>query len=96
MRRRDFLGTAAAAALSGTVAQSGSSVASGPGCRPSAFDVLPNTIAGLSLKQLRDDCRDRLFNGYLPFWDRGGYDKQLGGFTCELNDDGSEPVNKSP
>ena len=46
-------------------------------------------LAGLSLEQLRDDYRDRLFNQYLPFWDKGGYDKQLGGFMCELTDDGS-------
>ena len=43
----------------------------------------------MSLEELKDDCRDRLFNRYLPFWDGGGFDKKLGGFMCELHDDGS-------
>ena len=46
-------------------------------------------IAGMSLRELRDDYKDRLFNQYLPFWDKGGYDKEYGGFMCELYDDGS-------
>ncbi|MHC4395548.1 MAG: AGE family epimerase/isomerase [Planctomycetota bacterium] len=54
-----------------------------------AYCILPNEIAGMSLEQLRDDYRDRLFNRYLPFWEKGGYDKKFGGFMCELNDDGS-------
>jgi len=57
--------------------------------QPNVFDVLPNRIAGMSLEELRDDYRERLFNHYLPFWDQGGYDEEPGGFTCELNDDGS-------
>jgi mannose/cellobiose epimerase-like protein (N-acyl-D-glucosamine 2-epimerase family) len=43
----------------------------------------------MSLEALRDDCRHRLFGRYLPFWERGGFDRKLGGFMCALNDDGS-------
>jgi N-acylglucosamine 2-epimerase len=89
VRRRDFLGAAAAAMVSGTPCVSGPCDAPRPGSQPCAPDEPPLSIAGLSLEQLRDDCRDRLFNRYLPFWDRGGYDKEHGGFICELNDDGS-------
>ncbi len=46
-------------------------------------------IAGMTLEELRDDYTDRIFNQYLPFWDKGGYDNQSGGFMCELNEDGS-------
>jgi N-acylglucosamine 2-epimerase len=50
---------------------------------------MPDRISGLTLAQLRDDYRDRLFNQYLPFWEKGGLDREHGGFVCELNDDGS-------
>lgn len=50
---------------------------------------LPQTIAGMTYAQLREDYRHRLFDRYLPFWDKGGYDEQLGGFMCTLNDDGT-------
>ncbi|MBT4483906.1 MAG: hypothetical protein HOC71_09540, partial [Candidatus Latescibacteria bacterium] len=35
------------------------------------------------------DYRHRLFDRYLPFWDKGGYDDELGGVMVNLNDDGS-------
>jgi mannose/cellobiose epimerase-like protein (N-acyl-D-glucosamine 2-epimerase family) len=51
--------------------------------------ALPGTLAGMTLAQLRDDYHDRIFRQYLPFWDKGAYDRRYGGFICELNDDGS-------
>jgi len=54
-----------------------------------AFTQIPDSIAGMTLEQLRDDYKDRVFNQYLPFWDKGGIDYERGGFMCELNDDGS-------
>ena len=89
MRRREFLGTALAAAATGTLPAFGAPGALQAESPPTSFPVLPKRLAGMSLEQLRDDYRDRLFRQYLPFWDKGGYDKQRGGFTCELNDDGS-------
>jgi len=43
----------------------------------------------MSLQALRDDYRHRLFDLYLPFWERGAFDRARGGFWCELNEDGS-------
>ncbi len=56
---------------------------------PVAFTTIPDRIAGMSLKELRDDYYERIFNQYLPFWEKGGYDKKYGGFMCELRDDGT-------
>jgi N-acylglucosamine 2-epimerase len=55
----------------------------------SVITTVPEKIAGMTLQELRDDYKDRIFNQYLPFWDKGGFDKELGGFMCELYDDGS-------
>jgi len=46
-------------------------------------------IAGMTLAELRDDYRDRLFRQYLPFWENGAIDCRYGGIICELNVDGS-------
>ncbi|MEN6450273.1 MAG: AGE family epimerase/isomerase [Thermoguttaceae bacterium] len=56
--------------------------------------LLPRGMGGLSLESLREDYRRRLFDEYLPFWERGGYDRERGGFFCELNDDGSVAVDE--
>jgi N-acylglucosamine 2-epimerase len=58
-------------------------------CPTGRIVCLPDTIAGMSLAGLRNDYRERLFDSYLPFWHQGGYDSELGGFICHLNDDGS-------
>ena len=63
---------------------------SGPAAfQPAVFDRIPDVIAGMTLEELRDDYKDRIFNLYLPFWEKGGYDFKNGGFMCELYDDGS-------
>lgn len=67
----------------------GQIAASKAALRYPVLERLPASLAGMSLERLRDDCHNRLFNQYLPFWDKGGYDTQFGGFMCELNDDGS-------
>ncbi|MHC4123141.1 MAG: AGE family epimerase/isomerase [Planctomycetota bacterium] len=87
MKRREFLQVTAAAGLANPT----SAFAKGRVCRrqPGPETQLPNKIDAMTLTQLRDDCYGRLFNKYLPFWDKGGYDKELGGFMCELNEDGS-------
>ena len=54
-----------------------------------AFMRIPKIIAGMHFKDLRDDYRDRIFRQYLPFWEKGGYDRESGGFMCELNSEGS-------
>ncbi len=51
--------------------------------------VIPDKIAGMTLEELRDDYSNRIFDQYLPFWEKGGYDRELGGFMCELDDKGN-------
>jgi len=97
MDRRDFVKVAAACGACRLLparpaaAQQSTAQHTPPGTEPQprSAQVLPAVIAGMTLEQLRDDYYDRLFNRYLPFWDKGGYDKRFGGFMCELNDDGS-------
>jgi N-acylglucosamine 2-epimerase len=57
--------------------------------QPAAFNLIPGKIAGMTLQELRHDYKKRLFRQYLPFWEKGGFDKKSGGFMCELFDDGS-------
>jgi len=45
-------------------------------------------IAGVSPEEHRAGLYDRVFNGLLLFWDKGGCDYGLGGIMCELDDDG--------
>jgi mannose/cellobiose epimerase-like protein (N-acyl-D-glucosamine 2-epimerase family) len=89
MKRRDVLKTALAASVPAMVSLPAVAVPSAEPSSPGGVERLPERIAGMTLAQLAEDYRHRLFDLYLPFWDRGGYDKQHGGFMCELNDDGS-------
>jgi len=45
-------------------------------------------IAGVTWQDHRDELKSRLYDEYLPFWDNGGYDKEYGGFICNLSKDG--------
>ena len=89
MRRRDFIGSAVAAVVAGTPSLAAPGRAAESGFSPYALEALPGTLAGKSLKQLRDEYRDRLFRRYLPFWHRGGLDDKYGGIMCDLNDEGA-------
>ena len=89
MNRRHFLGTAVAVGMSGVVSTPASRITEtwAAGCGDG--QLVPDALGGMSLEALKEDYRRRLFEQYLPFWEKGGYDQQLGGFMCELNDDGS-------
>lgn len=89
MKRRHFLSTAAIAGISGLNAAVSESAVSSTSFTPSSFGRIPDTIAGMSLADLREDYRSRIFDMYLPFWDKGGYDSENGGVMCELYDDGT-------
>ncbi|MFC1552651.1 AGE family epimerase/isomerase, partial [Candidatus Latescibacterota bacterium] len=89
MKRRQFLTTAAAAGLTGALTASSGPAVPKTSFTPSSIDRLPDSISGMSLTELREDYRARLFDGYIPFWDKGGFDAENGGFMCELYDDGT-------
>ena len=48
----------------------------------------PEFFAGLTLQEHHDELKSLLYDEYLPFWDHGGYDKEYGGFICNLTADG--------
>jgi N-acylglucosamine 2-epimerase len=82
-------GVSAGRILPGLTFLSASSYGMKTDLQSSAIPGMQEKIAGMTLQELRDDYRDRIFNQYLPFWEKGGYDWELGGFMCELYDDGS-------
>ena len=56
--------------------------------------LVPDTLAGMTIEELKKDYYHRLFDRYLPFWDKFGYDDELGGVIVDLNDDGSVADNE--
>ena len=89
MKRRHFMGTAISAGMSGVVPASASRLTEGWAAECGQNQLVSDALGGMSLKALREDYRHRLFEQYLPFWEKGGHDSERGGFMCELNDDGS-------
>ena len=105
MDRRRFIGTGLRSAAgiwgsAGIVGSAGLAAGSGmlSGCGADrgadraadrAAGPTANPFGGAELQKLRDDHRRLLFDAYLPFWEKGGYDEARGGFMCYLHDDGS-------
>jgi N-acylglucosamine 2-epimerase len=89
MNRRNFIGRTAIAGAAGVLPIYATPENAIADFQPSVFTAIPTKIAGMTIQELRDDYKDRIFNKYLPFWDKGGYDSEAGGFMCELRDDGS-------
>ncbi len=88
MRRRNFLEATLTLGLAGaTPTLAGSTLAKQAKVFPKR--LASNNIAGITLEELRDDYHHRLFNEYLPFWEKEAIDKQYGGIMCELNADGT-------
>ena len=88
MKRRNFFGSAIAAGISSAFSVS----CENESTRQTVGNndqKLPKTLAGMSIGELRDDYRHRLFDKFLPFWDKGGYDDEIGGVMVNLNEDGS-------
>ena len=55
--------------------------------KPPAGNSPSEHIAGVTFQSHLDELRSMLYDEYLPFWDKGGYDKKYGGFICNLNKD---------
>ena len=47
-------------------------------------------IAGMPLAEIREQYRYDLFDDYVPFWRKSGFDFDLGGFMCAVADDGTQ------
>lgn len=88
MKRRNFLAAGVSAGVCGAASAWGAPVARQSAFTTVASETVPARLAGMSLEKLRDAYRDRLFKGFLPFWEKGGYDRENGGIMCYLHDDG--------
>ncbi|MHB9027320.1 MAG: AGE family epimerase/isomerase [Candidatus Latescibacterota bacterium] len=88
MKRRTFFGSAMTAGLAGATSAFGAPVALQKPYTMGTYESIPRRIAGMSLEELRNAYRDRLFKQYLPFWEKGAYDRENGGFMCYVHDDG--------
>lgn len=86
MKRRNFILSAGAIGLGASLGCSRISTAAKP--EPAGPRVIPERIGGRTLVELRDEFRRQLFDVHLPFFDRGGDDKQYGGIMCLLDDNG--------
>lgn len=94
MKRRAFIGTAAAGGVSGAMGLSCGRRKPKETTEERITGVvekreIPEKLLGMILEELRKDYHNRLFNTILPFWDKGGVDQKFGGFMCTLNPDGS-------
>ena len=85
MIRREFIGTALAAGLGGSLLSKETLSIRSDGSLLGNGGVLKRE----RIDALLSDCRYQLFERYLPFWENGGYDDENGGFMCYLYDDGS-------
>ncbi|NNE35566.1 MAG: hypothetical protein HKN13_10025, partial [Rhodothermales bacterium] len=86
MDRKKFLQMGLAGGI-GTFALAGTGSFAGCGQSRNAGSTI--SASGLDLAALAADYRSQLFDEYLPFWEKGGIDDELGGFMCYLHDDGS-------
>ena len=83
MKRRSFMTSGLGSVALGATALTGCDGGRTPGRGAKVTE-----IAGLGLKQLRDELAGMLFDELLPFWDKYGIDHQKGGFMHTLAHDG--------
>ena len=84
MNRRNFFKTTS---ITGTLFTTGISFAGNNFSKEKNNNKIIS-IAGLPIKEHRDELWKRLFDEYLPFWEHGGYDEKYGGFICHLDNNG--------
>ena len=89
MKRRSFITSTLTAGIPAFhLASCGNKKDTAGTARNTSESILPATLAGKTIEELRDDYHHRFFDRYLPFWDRGGIDES-GAIFCNLNDDGT-------
>jgi len=89
MKRRAFLGSSLAAGMAGALTASCGGERLPWERGPGGGGEEVGLMAGMTLESLAEDYRHRLFDLYLPFWRKGGYDGENGGFMCMVDDDGA-------
>ena len=89
MKRRSFFSTATSTCLTPAILVSCYNNKQSPESLASLKYDIPATLAGMSLEKLLEDYHHNFFNRYLPFWEKGGIDRETGAVMCILNDDGS-------
>jgi N-acylglucosamine 2-epimerase len=93
MNRRKFINASVGAALALTASPpdiSGQAARGGRAGRRGAV----RTLAGMTLRELRERYRRDLFEDFLPFMDRHVIDREYGGFMCMTGHDGSRQSDK--
>jgi N-acylglucosamine 2-epimerase len=87
MKRRSFMGAAAAVLAAGTQAAAQEKPSSQG---KSSLPVEKGMPGGLTIRGLLKDYRFWLFDDFLPFMDKYVIDHELGGFMCTVDRDGTQ------
>ena len=91
MNRRRFIGTACAAATASALPRLGASTAGRT--KPAPI----KSLAGLRLKELRDQYYSYIYDDFLPFMEKYVIDTEFGGFMCQADRDGTRlGTSKTP
>ena len=91
MNRRSFIGTACAVVTASALPPLGAKTSG----RPKPAPV--KSLAGLSLKEVRDQYHSYLFDDFLPFMEKYVIDAEFGGFMCQADRDGTRlGTSKTP
>ena len=100
MKRRSFWGTAVGTATlaSGLMGCTEREKTRDRSIQPSEMPVTDNDkLAGMTLKELREQYRYELFDDFLPFVETYIVDHEYGGFMCNTDHDGTNiTTNKRP
>ena len=94
MKRRTFLGNSLAVSLAGLYGASCNTEQMPWDRSPVVESEAVNSIAGLPIKNLREDYRHRLLDLYITQWENGGFDSEQGGFTTMLDENGAPTADE--
>jgi mannose/cellobiose epimerase-like protein (N-acyl-D-glucosamine 2-epimerase family) len=86
MKRRAFLGVTAAAGAAAALTGCAKDAKTGA----STANASQAKLAGMTLEELRDEHRHWLLDDFVPFMDKFVVDRELGGFMCAVDRDGTQ------